>query len=77
MQSSSRGYTHFGLCLFDNQLIVEVDNQVLVEVFAKKPFFEFMFCPGQISVTIKDRDTGFFCSVSKNLYYRDYTFGIF
>ena len=60
MQSSSIGYTHFGLCLFDNQLIVEVDNQVIVEVFAKKTLFEFMFCPGQISVTIKDRDTGFF-----------------
>ena len=39
MQSSSIGYTHFGLCLFDNQLIVEVDNQVIVEVFAKKNTF--------------------------------------
>ena len=34
---------------------------------AKKPLFEFVFCPGQISVTIKDRDTGIFCSVSKNI----------
>ena len=60
MQSSSIGYTHFGLSLFDNQLIVEVDNQVIIRVFAKKSAFEFMFCPGQIPVTIKDRDTGYF-----------------
>ena len=33
MQSSSIGYTHFGVCLFDNQLIVEVGNQVIAEVF--------------------------------------------
>ena len=38
-----------------------------VEVLAKKPLFEFVFCPGQFSVTIKGRDTGIFCSVSKNI----------
>ena len=27
---------------------------------AKKPRFEFVFCPGQISVTVTGRDTGFF-----------------
>ena len=39
----------------------------IVEVLAKKTLFKFMFCPGQISVTIKDRDTEIFCSVSKNI----------
>ena len=38
-----------------------------MEVLAKKTLFEFVFCPRQISVTIKDRDTGIFCSVSKNI----------
>ena len=28
-----------------------------LEVLVKKPLFEFLFCPDQISVTIKDRDT--------------------
>ena len=35
--------------------------------FGQKPLFKVVFCPGQISVTIKDRDTGIFCSVSKNI----------
>ena len=35
--------------------------------FGQKPLFEFGFCPGQISVTVEDKDTGFFCSVSKNI----------
>ena len=39
----------------------------ILEVLAKKPLFGFVFYPGQISVTIKDRDTGIFCSVSKNI----------
>ena len=39
----------------------------IVEVLAKKKLFEFVFCPGQISITIKDRDTGIVCSVSKNI----------
>ena len=52
--------------------VVQQKNQNLIlpkilEALAKKPLFEFAFCPGQISVTIKDRDTGIFCSVSKNI----------
>ena len=39
----------------------------IVEVLAKKTTVWIYFCPGQISVTIKDRDTGIFCSVSKNI----------
>ena len=33
----------------------------------KKTLFKFLFYPGQISVTIKDRGIGIFCSVSKNI----------
>ena len=39
----------------------------ILEVLAKNPLFEFVFCLDQISVTIKNRDTEFFCSVSKNI----------
>ena len=42
-------------------------NTKILEVLAKQPLFKFVFCSGQISLTIKDRDTGFFCSVSKNI----------
>ena len=41
--------------------------QKLLKFWPKNHFLEFVFCPGQISVTIKDRDTGFFCSTSKNI----------
>ena len=35
--------------------------------FGQKTLFEFVFYPGQISVTVKDRDTKIVCSVSKNI----------
>ena len=41
--------------------------QFCFEVLGKKKLFEFMFCSCPISVTIKGRDTGIFCSVSKNV----------
>ena len=60
---------------FKNNIFTEVVQrkikiqfcQKLPKVLAEKPLFGFVFCPGQISVTIKDRDTGIFCSVSKNI----------
>ena len=33
----------------------------LLKLLAKKPLFEFSFCPGQISVTIHPRIAGVFC----------------
>ena len=33
----------------------------------KKTLFEFVLCPGQISVTIKDRDTGFSVVLAKKI----------
>ena len=41
--------------------------QKMLEVLSKKTLFVFVFSPGQISVTIKDRDTGIFCRVSKTI----------
>ena len=35
--------------------------------FGQKTLFGIVFYPGQISVTIKDRDTKISCSVSKNI----------
>ena len=53
--------------LCNNKIKIQFCQKIAVEVLAKKPLFKFVFCSGQISVTIKERDTGIFCSVSKNI----------